>query len=70
MGPEGLVPSEIGLLRALSNLDLSDHALSRSLPTEFGLLKSLNAIYLGGNNLTELPPTEPGMLGVVSSQLF
>jgi len=54
----GRLPSEIGLLSTLEELDVSRNALSGSLPTEIGLLPSLHFLDVSGNFLSGLVPRE------------
>ena len=58
----GTLPSELGLLTALTKLYLVDNALSGVLPTELGLLTALVELILDGNSLTGSLPTELGLL--------
>ena len=56
---EGTVPTEIGLLSKLVELDLSGSAhLSGSLPTELGLLQNLKRVDLRESGLTGTLPRE------------
>jgi len=46
------LPSQIGELKNLVTLDLSDNQLS-TLPSQIGELKNLKELYLWGNNFSE-----------------
>ena len=48
------VPTELGALTALTNLDLADNAIT-SVPTEVGTLRSLELLGLQNNDLTSVP---------------
>jgi len=50
-----ILPAEIGNLKRLRDLNLSDNHLS-SLPPEIGQLKLLERLFLSGNWLSSLPP--------------
>jgi Leucine-rich repeat (LRR) protein len=58
----GSITSEIGLLTALTFLELSKNQLTGSIPTELGLLTALDWLYLEDNQLSGTIPTELGML--------
>lgn len=49
-----VLPREIGFLRNLDCLDLSDNKLTM-LPSEFGLLSNLTHLTIAGNPITRLP---------------
>ena len=48
----GTIPKELGRLRNLEKLDLTEGALTGSIPSEFQDLTSLKELYLGTNDLT------------------
>ncbi len=54
----GEIPSEIGNLTNLSNLNLSNNSLTGSIPPELGNLTNLNYLNLSDNQLTGLIPNE------------
>ena len=54
-GLKGALPSEIGHLSYVTELDFSDNQL-RSLPPEIGNLSSLTSLALTENQLSSLPP--------------
>ena len=57
----GTLPSELGLLTALTKLYLFNNALSGVLPTELGLLTALTEMMVDENSLTGSLPTELGL---------
>ncbi len=59
-----LLPSEIGQLRALTELQLDNNRLT-SLPKEIGQLGALTELRVSGNRLTSLPK-EIGLLGALT----
>ena len=58
----GQIPSEIGLLSRLTNLDLNTSVLNGTIPTEVGYLTGLPTLYLYNNSLTGPMPSEIGLL--------
>lgn len=58
LGYYGTIPTTIGLLTALEELDLRGNALNGTLPTEFGLLDNLRDLELGFNLLTGTLPEQ------------
>jgi hypothetical protein len=56
------IPSEIGLLVALTSLDISSEYLIGAIPSEIGLLTRLENLDLGLNDLTGSIPSELGDL--------
>lgn len=59
----GEIPPEIGDLRTLEYLDLSDNDLTGVIPSELGQLDSLWNLDLEKNDLTGTVPAELGQLG-------
>jgi Leucine-rich repeat (LRR) protein len=57
-GVHGTIPSRIGTLTTLQDLDLSGNSLSGSIPSELGILSRLTALSLAGNSLTGTLPKE------------
>ena len=54
---KGPIPTELGQLTKLKDLNLSRNQLTGEIPTELGLLTKLKWLYLSGNQLTgETPP--------------
>ena len=58
----GEIPSEIGNLTNLINLDLGNNQFTGSIPPEIGNLTNLTSLYLGDNQLTGSIPPEIGNL--------
>ncbi|CAB9514359.1 leucine rich repeat [Seminavis robusta] len=52
------LPSEMGLLTALTGLGANDNSLSGSLPSEFALLQNLTGMWIQGNSLSGSVPLE------------
>ena len=61
-GLSGSIPSELGSLTSLTDLDLDVNDLSGSIPSELGNLVGLNTLSLGGNDLSGSIPSELGNL--------
>jgi hypothetical protein len=59
----GIVPTEIGLLTALTFFSVAENHLTGVIPSEVGLLPSLRVLNLGENDLTGPVPSEVGLLG-------
>lgn len=57
----GTIPSEVGLMTSLEQLDLSLNPLNGSIPTEMGMLTALTSLQLNSNSLTGGLPTEIGL---------
>lgn len=57
-GLSGQLPSEFGLLTALTQLQLQDNRLSGTIPSALGLLTALTGLSLNNNELTGRIPTE------------
>ena len=56
-GLAGQIPSSLGLLEHLVELDLTDNQLTGGIPRELGQLSNLRKLSLSGNGLTgEIPP--------------
>ncbi|KAM3198777.1 hypothetical protein P3L10_034482 [Capsicum annuum] len=53
----GTIPPEIGNLKNLNNLTLSNNQLTGSIPSSFGNLRNLQTLFLGPNNLIEEIPS-------------
>lgn len=58
----GTIPTEIGLLLELDEMQLTDNSLSGNLPAEIGLLQNLATLELENNNLSGVLPPEIGNL--------
>jgi len=58
----GTVPTELGLLTALTMLNLPANQLTGTLPTELGMLTELNFLILAVNQLNATIPSELGSL--------
>lgn len=63
----GPIPPELGDLRSLVVLSLSENSLTGPIPRELANLHSLNALHLDGNQLTGPIPPELGNLRNLSS---
>ena len=61
-GLGGVLPSNIGLLDALTRLDLGYNGIAGSLPSSIGLLTALTSLRLGSNRLAKAMPSELGQL--------
>lgn len=59
--PRGQLPSNLGLLTALSSLDVGVNELSGSIPSEIGLLTALTGLNLMVNRLSGSVPSEIGL---------
>ncbi|CAB9501102.1 Leucine Rich Repeat [Seminavis robusta] len=60
---EGSIPSELGLLSSLIEVDLAEQLLSSSIPSELGLLhQNLEVLFIGDQGLTGEIPNELGSL--------
>ncbi|KAL6312223.1 hypothetical protein AAG906_020138 [Vitis piasezkii] len=55
---KGPIPKEIGSLRNLNQLDLSDNNMTGSIPSTIKGMKSLQRLYLHGNQLEQSIPRE------------
>ena len=66
----GIIPSTIGQLRKLADLQLQENQLSGSLPSEIGQMESIKEINVGNNSLTGTVPTELGQLENLDSLLL
>jgi Leucine-rich repeat (LRR) protein len=64
----GTVPSELGLLTALTELQLDNNAFTGTVPSELGLLTALTYLTLDNNAFTGTVPSELGSLTV--NELF
>ena len=61
-GLSGTIPSEIGLLINIIEIDIDTNALTGSIPTEFGNLEKIVLLDLDENKLTGTIPTEFGRM--------
>ena len=61
-GLSGAIPTQLGSLTALTELNLSWNRLSGAIPTQLGSLTKLTKLYLYGNWLTGAIPTQLGSL--------
>jgi Leucine-rich repeat (LRR) protein len=59
---KGFISTELGQLKDLTNLILSNNQLTGNIPTELGQLKDLTNLILSNNQLTGNIPTELGLL--------
>jgi hypothetical protein len=59
---DGSIPTQLGDLTSLTNLNLSENQLSGSIPTQLENLTSLTHLNLSSNNLSGSIPTEIGNL--------
>ena len=66
-GISGIIPTQLGNLRALTTLDLSSHQLSGTIPTQLGSLAALTSLDLSGNQLTGPIPAQFGALTGLTS---
>eukprot|EP00797_Seminavis_robusta_P011571 Sro187_g080991.2 (558) ;mRNA; r:67675-69602 len=64
---KGQIPTEIGLLTKLTELQTFNTELSGEIPTELGLLSDLRELGLGGTGICGTVPTELGNLGCLTS---
>ena len=62
LGLNGTIPAELGLLAALTRLDLDGNDLGGEIPPELGQLSNLDQLYLFDNDLTGKIPPELGDL--------
>lgn len=58
----GEIPSELGLLTSLEELELGHNNINGNIPTELGSISRLQLIQLDNNNLPGSIPTEFGFL--------
>ena len=58
----GTIPSDIGKLTKLRDINLANNALTGTIPPEIGLLKNLTELDLANNTLTGTIPPEIGLL--------
>ena len=63
----GVLPTQLGNLTALTELDLHDNALQGVLPTQLGNLTALTTLSLSGNDLTGVIPTQLGNLTALTN---
>ena len=63
----GTIPSEIGNLTSLRDLELDDNQLSGTIPSEIGNLTSLRDLELDDNQLSGTIPSEIGNLTSLST---
>ena len=61
-GLGGVLPSNIGLLDALTSIDMGYNGIGGSLPSSIGLLTALTSLRLGSNRLAKTVPSELGQL--------
>lgn len=70
-GVGGRLPVQLGLLTALTSLDLHSNALVGSVPTQIGLLTNLRYLALSDNSFTGAIPAQLGSLSqLLSLYLF
>ena len=69
---EGTIPTEIGLLTQLVELNITfnNKLQSSTIPTEIGLLTQLTALKMHGNDLQGTIPTEIGLLSTQLVELY
>ena len=65
----GSIPTELGNLTALTELNLSDNDLTGSIPSQLGKLIALTDLRLNHNSLTGSIPTELGNLTALTTIL-
>jgi Leucine-rich repeat (LRR) protein len=58
----GTIPSSIGKIKQLQNLDLQESQFTGAIPSEIGLMSNLLFIRLGSNTLTSTIPASLGTL--------
>ena len=63
----GTLPTEVGLLTQLTNLDLGITSLEGTIPTELGNLSALTFLQLHSTGITGTIPTELGLLTALST---
>ena len=66
----GELPSQIGVMTALTNLNLGQNQISGTLPSEFGLLTNMQFLILYDNLFTSSIPSEIGLLTGLESLLI
>jgi Leucine rich repeat/Leucine Rich Repeat len=66
-GIKGRIPDDLGLLTALTYLDLGYNALTGTIPSSFGSLTALTRLSLSGNALTGTIPTSLGSLAALNT---
>ena len=66
-GLQGSLPSELGQLTTLEDLNLNDNELSGPIPSELGQLTALEILGLAGNQLSGPIPPELGQLTGLAS---
>jgi hypothetical protein len=62
---DGLIPTTMGDLKSLVELDISNNRLTGSLPSNLGDLTTLQILKLHSNNLQDALPTEISNLGML-----
>jgi hypothetical protein len=66
----GSIPSSIGSIRNLANINLISNAITGTLPTELGMLQRLQYLTLYDNKLTGPLPSELGLVTTLESILI
>ena len=61
----GTIPTELGLLTFVNDLELFNNSLTGSIPSELGRLSILNFLFLSNNRLSGTLPSELGTSPVI-----
>ena len=65
----GPIPSSVGLLSGMLQLNLHGNLLASTIPTELGQLNRMNWLSVEGNNLSGTIPSELGLLTSLTTVL-
>ena len=63
----GTIPTEFGLLTAVTEMSLSENEIKGAIPTEFGLLSAVAKMSLSNNKIDGKIPTQLGLMTELSS---
>jgi Leucine rich repeat len=67
---QGRIPDDLGLLTAMTSLDLSNNTLSGTIPSSFGRLTAMTSLELRFNQMTgTIPSTFAAMTSLVNGNL-
>lgn len=66
-GLSGSIPADVGLLTALTVLELNENELTGALPSQIGVITALTTLTLEQNRLTGSIPTEIGSLTTLTN---